>query len=341
MKAVLRFLTIAGGLMLILVLTLALAGLDVGASLALLARGSLTDTAGIHRTLVRTTPLLLAGLGILVAWKAGMFNIGGEGQYIMGGVFGATLAALMSGFQPSILNILILLASILGGALYAGLAGLLYIYRGVQVVISTILLNFIALNFMQYMVRGPLQEPTGRLPRSAELPNEVMLYRFNPQTDLHSGIFIAFLAMAVLTVYLFLARSGFELRLVGENPNVARAHRISAAAVQMRAIIISGGLCGLAGGVTYVGVTGLISDAFSQNWGFLAIPVALLGGLHPLGVGASSLYFGALFAGSERLAMQTPIGTSIVIVVQGVAVLAYVGLRGLSERQRQMRRSQR
>jgi simple sugar transport system permease protein len=159
-----------------------------------------------------------------------------------------------------------------------------------------------------------------------------MLLRFDRQTDFHCGFFVAVGALLVVHVVLFLTKGGFKLRLVGENPRAARANKIPAGRFQIGAMLLSGALCGLAGGIEYTGISGQVGSGLSQQWGFLGIPVALLAGLHPLGVGMSGLAFGALFAGSENLSRFTSAGTTIVYVIQAVAVLAFVGFRQLSRR---------
>jgi len=265
-----------------------------------------------------------------------MYNIGGEGQFIVGGLFGCILAkVLLRAEHPPpwwIADLGLLLASVLGGALWGALAGWLYVRRGVEVVISTILLNFIALQVLLYAVAGPLQEAKGQLPLSDKLPDSLMLPRFNPQTDLHAGIFVAALAVVGLFVWLYFTRSGFCLRVVGENPRVARANRINAEKMRIVAMAVSGGLCGLAGGVEYVGVAGQLGNSFSQQWGFLAIPVALLAGLHPLTLLLSALYFAAILSGSKMMAGFTAEGTVLIYVIQAVAVLGLVGLNALRTR---------
>ncbi|MBX7134260.1 MAG: ATP-binding cassette domain-containing protein [Fimbriimonadaceae bacterium] len=328
---------IAIGLVLALVLTLIAFGLPLGPSLGRIWDGAFGSEAGIARTLVKTTPLLLTGLGIVVAWRAGMYNIGGEGQFVVGGLCGAAFFKLAPGLPPAVLNLGILAATAAGGALYAGVAGWLQVKRGVQVVISTILLNFVALQLLDWSVNGPLKEKKGQLPMTDALPNDAMMMRFNRQTDLHSGVFIALLAALGIYAFIMLTRSGFRLRLVGENPRAARAARIPTDRVQFSAMLLSGALCGLAGGIEYTGIAGRLDLGFSQQWGFLAIPVALLGSLNPLGVVASSLYFGALFAGSENLARFTKSGSTIVYVIQAVAVLGFVGLGAWLKKRQQTR----
>lgn len=321
------------GLVLVLVATIAAFGLPVVESLRLLAEGSLTG-GGVARTLVKATPLILAGLGMVIAWRTGIYNIGGEGQYLVGALLGGWVARFAAVVPALALKPLILAATFVGGAVFAGVAGLLMVKRGVQVVISTILLNFVALQFFNWAVSGPLQESKRQVPQTDRLPEALMLFRLDRQNDLHTGVFLALALVAVATVFLYRTPTGFRLRFVGENPRAARANRIEPGRHQLLAIGLSGGLCGLAAGVEYLGITGQLGYGFSQQIGFLAIPVALLGGLHPIGVLLSALYFGALFAGSENLARFSGFGTTIVFVIQGVAVIGFVGIRALVERRR-------
>lgn len=325
MSRPLSALVVGGGLVLALVLTLLVFGLPLGDSIRLITEGAFGSEAGFARTIVKATPLLLTSLGIVIAWRAGMYNIGGEGQFIVGGLFGAAVFKVFGDWPPALLNIAILAATALGGACYAGFAGWLQMRRGVQVVVSTILMNFIALQLLDWSVNGPLQETKHELPLTDQLPDAAMLLRFNRQTDLHSGVLLALAAAVAVYVFLYLTKAGFKIRLVGESARAARAARIEPGKVQLQAMILSGALCGLAGGVEYTGIAGQLGTGFSQQWGFLAIPVALLGGLHPIGAVLSSFYFGILLAGSENLARFSKTGSTIVYVIQAVAVFGFVG----------------
>ncbi|MBS1707530.1 MAG: ABC transporter permease [Armatimonadetes bacterium] len=327
-----RFVLSSIGMVLILALTFAAFGLDVGKSLALVAQGAFDPAYGWPTTLTRATPLCLTALGVAVAWRAGTYNIGGEGQYLVGALAAAACAAGLGGASPALWAPVLLLGGVAGGAAWASLATWAWLKRGVQLVVSTILLNFIAVELVAFTVRGPLQEPTHARPMTAALPNSAMLLQLVRGTSLHTGVFVALVAVVAVWVFVAYTRQGLVLRIVGANPRLARTERLPVSKSQFLAMAISGGLCGLAGAVEFSGVTGRLSDGFSQNWGFLAIPVALLGGLEPLWVGVSALYFGALFAGTENLTRYTPIGNTVVPVVQATAVLAFLGLGKLMQR---------
>lgn len=329
MRSVGQFLLIAVGLVLVLVLTLIVFGQDPVLGLRAIVEGSLGDKFGVSRTLVRTTPLLLCGLGVLVAWRAGMFNIGGEGQYVVGGLAAAAAAKLL-GDTPGFVQLVgALTGGVVAGGMYAALAGWLYVSRGVQVVVSTILLNFVAVELLRFCVRGPLQEAEGQIFQTDRLPREAMLYQFDRQTDLHAGVVLALLVAVIVGIALHWTKAGFKLSVVGSAPEAARSNLIDPGRTQLWAMGWSGALCGLAGAVTYTGVTGRIGDGFAENWGFVAIPVALLGNLTPAGCTVAALWFGGLYAGTEELRSSTPLGNSLVPMLQGAAVLVAVGLRRL------------
>jgi simple sugar transport system permease protein len=159
-----------------------------------------------------------------------------------------------------------------------------------------------------------------------------MLTKFSVEHDFHTGVFIAVLAALIVYVWLYLMKSGFLVRVVGENQRFAQVAKVPVSRVQLGAIAISGSLCGLAGGIEYTSLAGTLSTSFSQNWGFLALPTALLGGLHPIGAAASSLFFGALIAGTDNLARFGKGDGSIVFVVQAVSVLAFLAIQRISKR---------
>jgi len=324
------------GLVLVLALTLAVLTPHPIESMRLIFVGAFGDKFGITRTLVKWIPLVLTGLGVVVAWRGGMYNIGGEGQFVVGGIAAGAIAKplLQGGMTWIALAPILLAAAIVGGALWGMLAGWLFVKRGVEVVISTILMNFVAIQMLAYLVSGPLQERAGKLPQSDRLSTAQALPKFDPQADLHWGIVFAFIAAALVFVFLYRTRPGFRMRVVGENMSAARANRIDVGKARIMAMAWSGGLCGLAGGVEYMGVTQQLGQSFSQNWGFLAIPVALLAGLHPIVVLFSALYFAAILAGSKNMAGFTADGTVLIYVVQAVAVLGFVSLRVWLQRRR-------
>lgn len=330
------FAALAGGLIVLLALTLALFGVPVLEGLRLLAVGAFGDRFAVARTLLKFSPVVLTSLGMAIAWRAKMYNIGGEGQYIMGALYAAALFKFWPGAPSFWLTVLLVLTCIGGGAIYAGIAAWLFVRRNVNLVISTILLNFIALQVLNWAVSGPLQRAKADIPSTERLPEAVRLLRLDPQTDLHLGVGFGFVAAIGLAIYLFRTFAGFRLRVTGESPFAARAAGYRVKRIQMGAMLLSGGLCGLAAASEYLGAAGAVDRGFSQNWGFLGIPVALVGNTHPIGVLLSALFFSGLFAGSENLARFTTGGPTLLYVMQGVAVLALVAVRAPSIRFRSM-----
>lgn len=300
---------------------LALFGLPLGSSLASLWNGSFGTPLGWSRSLVKASPLLLCGLGIGIAWKAGVYNIGGEGQFIVGGLFGGVALVVFRGAPPIVLTVLILLAAGMGGALFAGVASWMHQKRGVSVVISTILLNFVAVQLLLFAVQGPLKQTRDSLPQSETVPEAVRLARLSPQSDLHGGLLIAVAALVALIIWTRYSVAAKELAIAGSAPRVARANGISAEKVQRRAMAVSGALCGLAAGTEYLGINTVLDQGFSQQFGFLAIPVALMGMLSPAGIAVSSLGFGALYAGSQQMGRFERGGDTVIFVVQAVLVI--------------------
>ncbi|MCX7800578.1 MAG: ABC transporter permease [Fimbriimonadales bacterium] len=296
-------------------------------AVATLIDGAVGDRFAIARTLLKATPLLLCGLGMTVAWRAGVYNIGGEGQLIAGALAGALAFEAGGAFAGTFTPWLLLVLGAFGGAVWASLAGWMQSYRGVPAVITTILLNFVMVQTLLWLVSGPLQDPSLGVPLSRRLPHDAMLPRLDRQADLHAGFLIGLLLAPVLWVILYRTFWGLDIRFAGSNPDAARANRRPIRLVQLGAMALSGALCGLAGGVEYAGSLGQVGAGISQNWGFLAIPVALLGGLDPLGVVATALVFGGLFAGSEDLLRFTPAGSALVAAFQAVALLAFVASR--------------
>lgn len=322
------------GLLGVLVLTLGAFGLPIGSSLGLIAQGAFGDRLGLATTLVQTTPLLVASLGILLAWRAGVYNIGGEGQYIVGALVGAAVALAIRGAPGALATPILLGACAAGGGIFAWLAGWLQERRGVPVVISTILLNFVAAHLHTWAVSGPLREASGMTPRTEGLPSSWMLPRLDPQTSLHGGVILAGLLVPLVAICLFHTRGGYRLRFVGQNPRVSRSFGIDVSKTRISAMAASGALCGLAGGITLLGVSGRVGLGFGESWGFLAIPVALLGALNPYGVLCSSLYFGMVVSGARNLTGFSDAKTTLVSVIQGVAVLGFLLIWELMNRRR-------
>ena len=304
---------------------LLLTGHAPGPALAALARGSVGSGFALSSTVVRAVPLALAGLAVALAFRAGLLNIGAEGQLLLGaGV--ATGVGVALGSAPAVLALpVMLLAGALAGAAWAWIAAELRRRFGVLEVISTIMLNFIAISMVGWVVRGPLQEPTRIYPQSSTLPLSQQLPMIIPGTRVHLGVLLVLVLSAGLWWWLRSTASGFRLRAVGSNPlAAASAGGISVSRTTLGAFLLSGALAGLAGSVELTGVTYALYENFSPGYGYTAIAVALLARLNPLAVVLTALMFGALEAGASAMQRDAAVPSVVVSVVEAALILMVV-----------------
>ena len=284
-------------------------------------------------TLVRATPLILTGLAVAIAFRAGVFNIGAEGQFIVGAAAG-TVAALSLHSLPAFLLIpAILVAGSIAGAAWAGIAAVLRTRFHVLEVISTIMLNFVALHLVSWLVRGPIQEPTHIYPQTVSFVDAARLPRFGPTTRLHGGFVIAILACVVAWWITRYTASGFRLRTVGENPRAAhQAGLIDVSSTTTRAFLVSGALAGVAGAIEVSGATFALYENISPGYGFTAIAVALLARLNALVVIATGIVFAALETGASAMQRDAGVPSVVVSIVEATVILALVAIERGRER---------
>jgi ABC-type uncharacterized transport system permease subunit len=280
----------------------------------------------LTETLTFATPLILAGLGVGLAFRVGMFNIGGRGQMLI-----AAACAGWVGFTldlPPVVHLLVaILAGIIGGAFWGGIVGVLKARTGAHEVIITIMLNYVAFYLITFMLstQGLLQAPGSNVPKSAAMaPNSVLPKLLGDRYNLHAGFLIAILA--VVFVWWLFSRSsiGFRFRAVGENPNAARVAGIDVKNTYVYAMLLSGGLIGLAGVSQVLGtVTSGFDNGIDAGIGFDAITVALLGRSRPGGILIAGILFGALKAGgySMQATQGVNVPIDIVLVLQALIVL--------------------
>lgn len=301
-------------------------GHDVGAALAALVRGAFGSYYAItSATIVRMVPLGFAGLAVSLAFRAGILNIGAEGQLLMGAAAATALTVPLAGL-PSLVAIPLLLAGgALAGAAWAGIAALLRLRFGVLEVISTIMLNFVALYLTGWLVRGPLQEPTKVNPQSASLPDALHLPTLLDGTRLHAGVLLMIAVALGTWWWLAHTASGFRVRAVGMNAFAARsAGEVVVTRTVLAAFVMSGLLAGLGGAVEYTGITYALYENFSPGYGYTAIAVALLARLHPVGVLGTALLFGALEAGANAMQRDAGVPSVVVSVVEALLILLIV-----------------
>lgn len=287
-----------------------------------LFEGSLGSLDAISETLFAATPLILAGLAVAVGFQAGLFNIGVNGQMLIGGMFGLWVGFTLD--VPMIIHIpLALVAAIIGGALWAGIAGLLRARTGAHEVITTIMLNFIALFLVDYLLKTSIFQAEGRNDPISEQVNPTAQFpTFLGDTRLHIGFFIALVAVAVVWWVMYRSTMGFEFRAVGFNAEGGRYAGMSVAWIYVAVMAFSGALAGLAGANQVLGLEPYrgISN-FAGNTGFDAIALALLGRSHPVGVLLAGLLFGALRAGGREMQGAAGIPIDIVLVLQALIIV--------------------
>lgn len=271
--------------------------------------------------LVSSTPLIFTGLSVAFAFRAGLFNIGGEGQYLMAQVAAAWVGYHFVGLPGVLHSWLGLLAAALAGAAWAAIPGLLKAYRGVHEVINTIMLNYIALFLTNWLVLGPLRAP-GETPATPKVVDNAMLGHLLSVSRLNTGFLWAL--GAAIVIYLLLGRTtlGYEIRAVGHSPLAAEYGGISVAKNTVLAMAIAGALAGLAGGVQTLGLAGRFYQTLGfAGYGFDGIAVALLGRNHPGGVIIAAMLFGWLERGSPAMQAAAGVPKSMVLIVQAAVVL--------------------
>ena len=304
----------------------AMGGYDSHLALEALWRGSLgTSYAVFSATLVRATPLILTGLAVTLAFTAGVLNIGAEGQLLVGAA-GAVAVGVWVGQVTSWIALPVtLLAGAVAGSAWAYVPAWLRRRYGVLEVISTIMMNFVALYLVAYLVRGPLQEPLHIYPQSASVPASVRLPALVTGTRLHLGFGIALACATVLWWGLHWTAAGFRVRALGGNPAAAfTAGQIDVKRTAMRAFLISGLLAGLAGAVEVTGVTYSLYENLSPGYGYTAIAVALVGSLNPLLTAFSGILFGALEAGAAAMQRDAGVPSVLASVVEASIILLLI-----------------
>jgi simple sugar transport system permease protein len=319
---------------------LAATGFDTRTALASLWQGSVGSAdAFMSATLVRATPLMLAGVGVTLALRAGVLNIGAEGQLLTGATAGLVVIGA-GGLAPSaIWGMGALIAAGCAGAAWAGLSAWLRHRFGSHEVVTTIMMNFVALHLVSFLVRGPLQEPTGVYPQSDVVPESVRLPFLVEGTRLHAGLFAALLAALLAWVILERTAAGFRIRMVGANAEAARsAGRIRVARVEAGAFLMSGALAGVAGGVQVLGVTYALYETLSPGYGYTAIAAALIAGLRPLAVIWSAVLLGALGAGATAMQRDAGIPAGAAAATEAALIVAVLAAQAVMARRARRRR---
>tara|TARA_A100001037_G_scaffold52259_3_gene44327 strand:+ start:859 stop:1926 length:1068 start_codon:yes stop_codon:yes gene_type:complete len=307
---------------------LLLGGYDPVQAAGAMLRGSVGSwNTFVSITLVRAVPLLFAGLAVALAFRAGIWNIGAEGQLYVGAVAGVWVALTFTDLPGPFLVTSALTASVIAGGVWALVPTLMKLRLGIGEVITTILMNFVGIYLAAWMVHGPIQERRGVFPQTDRIVDAARLPDLISGTRLHLGFALALVLAGVLAFVLQRTRFGFHLRAVGASPAAASvAGRINPNRVILITFLASGAIAGLAGGVEVTGLTYALYEDLSDGWGYTAIAVALLGGLRPGGVIVTAIFFGALQAGAGAMQRDAGIPAAWVDVVEALVILAVLGL---------------
>ena len=297
-------------------------------------------------TLVKATPLLLVALGICISFRGDVINIGGEGQMIVGAILATWVGVTFIVLPGWLVILLALLAGFLGGAVWGGIPGFLKAYFNVNEILSTVMMNAIAVQLMNFLLRGPMIDPSqaelaSKIPQTARLLEIFRLPRLVP-TRLHLGALIAVVLAILVYILLWRTTLGYRIRAVGQNPHASRYAGIRVPRYIVLALLLSGAFAGLAGaiqvyGVNYRMITDGSSSGFTGSAGFNGIVAALFGQLHPIWSIPASILFGALLVGANSMQRVVQVPSALVIALNGLVVVFVVSSE-IWRRRRQRRR---
>lgn len=292
-------------------------------TLVVLLSYTLGTANGFLEVVVRSIPLMLAGLGVVVAFRANIYNVGADGQVIVGAIVAA--AATQGLDAPGWIALpAFLVAAIAGGAVYGGIVGWLKARYNASEIIVTIMLNYIAVQLLAWVTRGPLQEQMHIFPRSDAIPAGATLGILIEGSRVHWGLVVALAATLIVHVVMRYSSFGFQVKAVGENRAAARYGGIDDRLMIVLVMAVSAGLAGLAGGVEIAGVFGRLEDNFAPGVGVTAIAVALLARLNPLVVPLTAFLFGVIAVGTGAIQRQLGIPFPLVWIIEGVVILTFL-----------------
>lgn len=291
-----------------------------------LCDGAFGNWYAVSDTVVRATPLIFTGLSVTIAFQGAIYNIGADGQLLMGALAAAAIGPHLKTLPTPLAVVSILALGTSAGALWGATAGWLKAARNVNEVISTIMLNFIALQSISWAIHGPLMEASRAYPRTDPIAPAAQLPFPFPPTQLNPAIIIAIVLAVVSYVWVYRSSLGFQLRAMGQNRRASAFFGIPIARLTVGVMALSGGLAGLGGAVQISAITHRLYERLSPGWGFEAIAVALLARLNPLGVVFTALLFGALDTGSQAIQRTEGVSPVMVQVVEAMVIFALLAL---------------
>lgn len=301
-----------------------------------LINGAFGSLDHIAFALNKSTPYILSAVGVALCFRAQIINIGGEGQIAVGGLATTWVVLNVTGLPPALIILLALLAGALAGGLWAAIAAVLRLARGVHEVLSTLLLNFVGVLLVSEALNGSMGEVGAGFPQSPMFDVSVCLPALVPGSDLHIGLVIAVVLALGAQFLLWRTSFGFRLRLLGGSRAAAAYAGVSFASGVIGVMMLGGGLAGLAGGIEVLGVHYRLIEGFSQGFGFTAVAVALLAAASPVAVIPAALFFGFLQAGALAMQRQVGVPSSLVYVIQGLSIVFVLCAMGLDSRRQRV-----
>lgn len=303
-----------------------LAGADPVAAYAVMARGAFGSLHDVSEVVVKAIPLMLCGLAVAVAAKIQVWNVGGEGQLVLGGIGAAGVALFLHPYLPSAAALpLMLAAGFLAGGLWALLAGVLRAKLDVNEILTTLMLNYVAIFWLEHLYFGPWRDPMGMgFPGTAMLPENAWFPRL-PGTRIHPGIALALAAAVLCQVALSRTRWGFEIRVIGESPKAARYAGMRIGRTILWVMFLSGGLAGLAGMAEVSGIHYRLQQGLAVGYGYTGIIVAWLSRLHPVGIILTGFLIAGLLVGGDQLQTVMHLPSAVGLVLEGTLLFFVLG----------------
>lgn len=292
---------------------------------AALLDGAFGSWNSLSETLLRSIPLTFTGLAIAIAFRAGAFNLGAEGQLFLGATAAAFVGLALPGLPPLVVIPSMIVTAMVVGALWSLVAGVLKLRFGANELITTIMLNYVAILFVSYLLRGPLQEAAGYLPQTERLGSNARFPALIESTRLHMGFLLSLVAVAACHFALWHTSWGFKLRVVGLNARAAFNSGYKVTAITISAFLVSGALAGMAGYMEVVGVQRRMIENLSPGFGYTGIIVALLGRTNPIGVLFAAILFAALQVGGTTMQAASGVPSTLTTIIQGLVVLFVIG----------------
>jgi general nucleoside transport system permease protein len=300
---------------------IAFAGINPWEAITYLIKGTFGNRYGFGETLTRFVPLLFSSLSFAVAHKSGFFNVGAEGQLLMGAVGAVLVGAYIDGLNPVLHVTLSILAGIVFGAIWAGIAGMLKIFLGSDELINTMMLNYVAILFVDYLVHGPIKPPDSYLYVSSTVLPSAKLPIIISNTPLHLGFIISLIVTAGVFYLIYRTPIGYQMRTVGANLKAASYAGINIIGVTAAALIVTGGLAGMGGAIELMGTQHKIIPGFSAGYGYDGIGVAVMGRYHPIGIVLATLLFAVIRVGMGAMQRGAGVPFPLLNVIQGLIIV--------------------